>query len=596
MSGFSVRRISFQQRWEVWFVLIFAFCYYASYYRYGLNLGGEGGTAGVIALRLLEGQRPIADTFLGYNVLWFYPVGWLFQIFGPNYLVLKIYFFAICTTTALLATFLVRRTTDSSLLAAGTGLLVVLIPGMQFRNYMAFLGVLNMVTLSQAFVFVHNASWQRAAWRVAVGLALGVTYLIRIDIGLFITVLILTLVFVFPWSTELGPLRGLAFWAKGVVIIAVLVLALHLPVIWDAHRRGFQNQFLGQYGNWLRELQHRTIAILEKNSKQLPQPEVALSEQVRKNEVPQKVPIASSVAAATVPEKEGTAILSRPPLSDMFYARKSLFRAFAWAVYLPIPIIVLISIGIGIQWLAAAVARNYEACQGTLGVLVALGCALTLFPQYFFFRPDTPHLSEFMVPFTVAMVLACSQAIRAARAKGKFLAWGNAAILLCFCIPDMAAHVYNGLKRESSGSIAARKGHVVPFTASNGICVLVRTRDFPPLQGIYSTVIQHSNPTDWVVCYPYSPTINFMTNRRSYEFNLYVDNATRDKNFDAVTIHKLLYYQPAVVVIDNRAINKNEQSRFKNWAALTYEFIKTHYRLAGTYGLNEVYIRRKSGE
>ncbi len=31
-------------------------------------------------------QRPIVDTFIGYNVLWFYAVAGLFKITGPNYI------------------------------------------------------------------------------------------------------------------------------------------------------------------------------------------------------------------------------------------------------------------------------------------------------------------------------------------------------------------------------------------------------------------------------------------------------------------------------------------------------------------------------
>ena len=73
---------------------IFAVIYYACYYRSGLNFSGEGGTVAIVALRLLDGQRPIVDTFLGYNVMWFYPVVWLFQLTGPDYTALRIFFFA----------------------------------------------------------------------------------------------------------------------------------------------------------------------------------------------------------------------------------------------------------------------------------------------------------------------------------------------------------------------------------------------------------------------------------------------------------------------------------------------------------------------
>ncbi len=76
-------------------LVAFALFYYAQYYRSGLNLGGEGGTVAVVAMRLMEGQKPIADTFLGYNLMWFYPVVWLFKLTGPNYIALRVFFFVL---------------------------------------------------------------------------------------------------------------------------------------------------------------------------------------------------------------------------------------------------------------------------------------------------------------------------------------------------------------------------------------------------------------------------------------------------------------------------------------------------------------------
>ncbi len=71
-----------------WFpvaLLLFALVYYSSYAFCGLDLNGEGGTIAVIADRIRHGYRPFVDTFLGYNLLWFYPIVWLFRIFGPNF-------------------------------------------------------------------------------------------------------------------------------------------------------------------------------------------------------------------------------------------------------------------------------------------------------------------------------------------------------------------------------------------------------------------------------------------------------------------------------------------------------------------------------
>ena|ERR1700756_1310532 len=96
----------FVSRITPWFpvgLLLFALVYYGSYAFCGLDLNGEGGTIAVIADRIRHGYRPFVDTFLGYNLLWFYPIVWSFRIFGPNFGAVRIFFFALSVIMALLA-------------------------------------------------------------------------------------------------------------------------------------------------------------------------------------------------------------------------------------------------------------------------------------------------------------------------------------------------------------------------------------------------------------------------------------------------------------------------------------------------------------
>ena len=62
-----------------------------------------------------------------------------------------------------------------------------------------------------------------------------------------------------------------------------------------------------------------------------------------------------------------------------------------------------------------------------------------------------------------------------------------------------------------------------------------------------------------------------MTKRPSYEYNLYVDNAHNVSAFFQETLAEVAKYRPAAILIDNRALNQTEDSRFHNWAAETYE-------------------------
>jgi hypothetical protein len=82
-----------------------------------------------------------------------------------------------------------------------------------------------------------------------------------------------------------------------------------------------------------------------------------------------------------------------------------------------------------------------------------------------------------------------------------------------------------------------------------------------------------------------------MTGRPSYEYNLYVDNAHNVSDFFRDTMAEVARYRPAAILIDNRAMNQTEDSRFFNWAPETYQWIKSHYAYAGTFRRQEIYLR-----
>ena len=98
--------------------------------------------------------------------------------------------------------------------------------------------------------------------------------------------------------------------------------------------------------------------------------------------------------------------LQKRLLTDVVQAQSLSDRAFALATYLPIPVALLIIIPAVVLLIGALARGDFALKTEALALLVTTGSALTLFPQYFFFRPDTPHLSEFMAPFLVAIACA----------------------------------------------------------------------------------------------------------------------------------------------------------------------------------------------
>jgi hypothetical protein len=219
---------------------------------------------------------------------------------------------------------------------------------------------------------------------------------------------------------------------------------------------------------------------------------------------------------------------------------------------------------------------------------------LSLFPQYFWFRPDAPHLSEFMVPFLPA-VAASSWVIWSAAQAARARAWRiAAAALVAFSASVVPLYLKAIMPREDAGTIFSMR-EPTKFRALNGVDVVLSPGDAAAMEGLRDAVLNHSSPGEFVVVYPYAPTINFMTDRPSYEYNLYVDDSTADDRFQREARERIERHRPAVIVIDNRPINRTERSRFKNWAADLMSYISSSYRLAGAFQVGrreiEVYAR-----
>jgi len=582
-----------------WLLTGFALIYYSLYVTAGLNLGGEGGTAGVVAMRLMSGQRPIVDTFLGYNVLWFFPVAGLFEITGPSYLVLRWYFFAFCTASGLLTYFVVHGYTRNAWYSAIPAVMVILVPGMLFRNYMPFLGILNAFLLTRAFVMRRSGLLKSLTWMLAAGAGLGITFLFRIDLGIFCTLIFLGLTVLFPLGSRGDFLKrsGLAFaGAAGGLMVA---WAVHLPVWSDAKARGYDRAFLEQYTGWIgmisSEFRQQMADLSENDQPATPAP------------TPAPAPVAETTpqspsAVVPVPAKasekpnadswEDRGALVRAPVSDIFFGRKWTQKSFAISTYLPLLISAIAIVAGGIGLLLALIRRDPSEKERLLYPLTVLGCALTLLPQFLFFRPDTPHLSEMMVPYIATLSLLIWAAVQCALQASKPFLRVVAGLFALVCAAAGAIYFSHAFPKDSSGSIAAKKMASHEFRALNGVNVNVRDRDAVWLAGLRDAVLRHSSPGEYVLCLPYSPTINFMTDRPSPLHNLYVDNSTAGSDFAAGFPAMIAGSSPAVVVIDQRRINKSEQSRFRNWAPGPYQWLCENYVYFGRYFRSEVFVRK----
>ena len=566
--------------WLPWLLLAIAIAYYATYALSGLDLGGEGGTTAVIAQRLLEGQRPFLDTYLGYNLLWFYPIVWLFKTFGPNFTLVRIFFFVLSILTGLLAYRTVRRITHSGLLAFGCALILILIPGIQFRNYLGLLGVANLAALLEAFGLPHGSSRERVLWIALSALAIAVTFLIRIDLGIFFCGAALASLVAYLLLGNDHINRRLRLGAVATIALPVAFLVVHLPVSYYAAQRGFAEAFWKEYLNDLQFIEEKAMRIVASEPAEPSCPIQFLPHLAN-------LQLVADTNATAPPADRSERPL--PAWTKMFTEKFGKQRILVFLLYYP----VLSGCMLGLWALSLAVSglvkKRPDEKSEALILIIGLAASFTLFPQYFFFRPDPQHLSEMMCPFLV--VLACSFAIASRRwfSPGGWSSW-SARLWMTFLLVHLWFYLDYGLAVPWMGSIGRKKSNEELFRADNGVLAYVPKEQKPDYEGLYQAVIQNSAPTDWVICYPYAPTVNFMTNRRSYLYNLYIDNARRSPAFDAEAIAAIQEKKPAVIVINDDPINATESSRFSVWAPTTLAYIKSHYRYIGTYVRSDVYV------
>jgi hypothetical protein len=407
----------------------------------------------------------------------------------------------------------------------------------------------------------------------------------------------------YPFGVRGGFLRRSRAAGLGGALGLLLAVGVQVPFYIDARQRGFSDEFVQQYSamwsqiKW--ELSRRGPR--DKSEEERKEPAAAAAPEAAGEWVPVRfkrtpknwVQLAEARQAEKI--KAAAAVSQgrpRPELRDVFRQRSFYDAVFVLILYLPILISVIVIAVAGCALLRAIFTANAALKEASLVSLVTLGSALTIFSQYFFFRPDTPHLSEFMVPFVVAMACASFYAVRAAVRSGSWLVRVPCFAFVALCLSAEGLYFYHSFPKESAGTIAAARKRSHEVVAGNGVRVLVKRREQPWLQALHDTIVRYSEPGDWVVTFPYSPTINFMTDRPSYLKDLYIDNATANRRFMQQKIEEFERLRPAVIVIDQRDINDTEQSRFKNWAAPTYDYIRRNYvRVAGEFNTNEIFVR-----
>jgi len=564
-------------------IIAAALAYYGSYLRYWFNPHDEGGTVCLIAQRLMQGERPWADVVLGYNAGWFYPIVGLFHLTGVNYLAARAFFFALSTITALLGCGIVTRVSGSRWLGLAVGLVLVVLPGSQFKNYIPLAEAANTACLIH---LISVAPALRRKWFTAIALGaavLGLTALVRVEIAIFFAAIWTLLLLLVLLDKRLALAQRGARMLGGAAVWAAVIVAVHVPPYVYFRGLGVESHLIEQVPHWLQAL-HSGL------QDQIGGTANALS-------LPAPAPGAVAADASATPPPApiiDRSTLRRRPLSDIWSPVGLRNRLLAFLTYAPF-------IGFGVFFLGGVISfarrvwrREFTLGEHSLKWLLLIGGSLTTFPQFFFFRPDRPHLSEFMPGYILAMA-GCTALLWPRGEKRSRPQLLVASALAAFFLAHLAVFAFFAFQHPSAGTIAARFGRETKFAGDNGVRVRDFKRQATTHTTIRDTILAHARPEDFVVCFPYNPGYNLMANRRTYVRNVYVDNATHDPDWAAQTMRDFEEKQPAVIIIDDRAINGTPVSRFTRWAAPVYDYVKIHYarvaEIQASGGRIEIYAK-----
>ena len=541
-------------------LVLFASVYYSLIYRYGLNLADEGNVA-LISQRLLHGERPFLNVSLGYNVLWFYPISTLFRLFGTNLLLMRAYFYGISTASGLIAFMLLRRLDAPVWLAFAQGLAVISVTGQYFKAYIPFLVLSNLFAIT-----LFLTSQRKALLSVGGGLLLGTTFLIRIDIGIFLTAIWFGVILLH--AVLLDRRFRLNLIVAGNFFLGVAVM--HLPFIYDAYHRHFLQPFADQYSN-IAGLILRPI---------LPHP----AQIVAINQDQAGVAHASATAGTVVKthsvmvDKPPT-LLRRRPFQQIFQKSPRIeYRLLAFLTYIP-PLLIC---ALSLAGLYLCLSKKIAVDRWLLFSALLGGC-LAAFPQFFFFRPDLPHLIEFMSGGLAALTCA-GWLLWSSQGRGRLsTAFFITIALVAIC------YLLLTLPNQYGGTIAIRLDRQTNFRGANGVDVFLTKDEYEEANTLFLATVWNSTKKDYVVCYPYLPGVNFITARPTFQSLLYIDNVTQSPDWQQVEIDKIKKFHPAVIVIDDWPINGTEESRFSHWATQMTSFIESHYRLVALVNQKRVF-------
>lgn len=564
------------------FLIVAGFIYYGLYYNYGFNIADEGSVL-LLTKRLLEGERPFIDVDLGYGLLWYYPLVLMFKVTGVSFIATRIFFLALAMVTSILAFITMRRHTRRRWLAVGFALLVLFIPGTIHKTFLPLIVVANMLFLPS---MGSNKGALGSKEVFAAGLVTAVSYQIRPDVGLCTSLVLIVSLGMYAishsrsWSQQIASLANLLLnFGSGALVPT-------LPLTLIALRQGF----LKPYKSMLYQPMETLINFI-------------------KDLVPTS---AYAQAAAAEPKREAISEfaaqvgrnLARAPLAAAWEGGSE--QVFALLTYLPLLTPAIIAAFVLFLMPRSRIRPRTTRRGDAVEMFALLGFAYSCFPQFFGFRPDVNHLSQFMPGYTVLVGVFLVKFLfpdRDVVSSRRDLSTKRLIWLLCrsgaagILILHVGIYSWFGVRQPATGSVAVIDQRTERFIGANGIDVIVTQQEKKFFTDVVRIVEENTSESDDILCFPYCPGFVVMSNRNTFLRKLYVDDSLLviDPGWQRRIIHQMETEQPALIIIQDWAVNGTEISRFQNWATKVMKYISSEYDMVESLGVFKFYAPHNDG-
>lgn len=553
--------------------------YYSLFYNYGYNIADEGYVA-LIAEKIFYGEIPFKDIEIGYNIMWYYPISWLFALTGVNFNLIKIYFLTIALASSLFSYALLLRLTSNKLLGLLAGISVLFFPGTIHKTYIPFLIISGLYTL---FLYDFKTSLLSRKNFIALliqGIYLALAHLIRPDIGN-----IYTLIFFFYHTggasflyLQQQKLTIFLVLLSNITLIFTVFILSTLPFIWHARAHNYYDRFIVKY--------YINLDYLVSSVNPIILPGTGVN-QVKPND---ELNSGHTQQKDNFTTAEAGTLLQRAQIYSFFDHDAD--KTFIFLTYCPVFIFAFVLLYLITKCIKAGIILRRapaEFISDYLCLTAILIGALSSFPQFFFFRPDFAHLSQFMPGFIIFNLYFLYILISEKQPKHRFRIWCNLSFFFIILF-TLYISVY-AFSYKSSLSLRTERNY--NFQPGKGINVYLNSSEFKGLNELYIKIREVVDPKEYLLCFPYSPGINFMTDRPTFQKKLYVDDSiliTQPHWLEEMQ-QEIEEKKPKMIMISDWAINGTEISRFRNWARPLYTYITKQYSNTGEIMGFQLFVR-----